>query len=428
MRLLIATDQWSPDVIGGSARVAADTARALAKRGHEVVVLAPRRPDRPELERDGGVELRRSIRRWALPQTFGDVAEGFRLAPRGGGFDVLVAHQNTLAVGLAAARLDVPLALVFHSSIPLEQRFRRRRLPPAQRAASLALSPAIAVIEQRAVRAASALLVLSEYSRGILLRGYPHAAARAVKVTGGIDPTWLAPSRSRVELRRSLGLEAGTRLLVTARRLDSRMGLEELLQAAALLERDGVDFVLAIAGSGILEGRLRGLTERLGLARRVRFLGRITDAELRDLYAAGDLFVLPTVAYEGFGMATIESLASGTPVVGTPVGATPELLEPLDAGLIARSTEAAALADAVTETLRRIDDGFRERCAAYARSRYSWDHAILAWEAALETLALDRTPSPSAAVRSDGGGAKAEYGGNAVDERDDTEGSPRHLQ
>ena len=82
MRLLVATDQWAPDTIGGSARVAAATAHELAVKGHEVVVLAPSVPSLTAVESIGGVQVRRAIRRGILPQTFGDVVETRRAAER----------------------------------------------------------------------------------------------------------------------------------------------------------------------------------------------------------------------------------------------------------------------------------------------------------------------------------------------------------
>ena len=90
------------------------------------------------------------------------------------------------------------------------------------------------------------------------------------------------------------------------------MGLETLLRALARL--DG-ETRLVIAGRGSLGAALEKLSVALGIGSRVRFLGRVPDAELVDWYRAADLFVLPTVAYEGFGMATLEALASGRPVV-----------------------------------------------------------------------------------------------------------------
>jgi glycosyltransferase involved in cell wall biosynthesis len=98
--------------------------------------------------------------------------------------------------------------------------------------------------------------------------------------------------------------------------------------------------------------------------------------------------VLPTVAYEGFGMVTVEALASGTPVVGTPVGATPELLEPLDPRLVARGSDPDSLAVAIRDALTFIDDDFRARCRKYALARFDWDQVTGAWEEALERVVL----------------------------------------
>jgi glycosyltransferase involved in cell wall biosynthesis len=388
VRLLIATDQWAPDVVGGAARVAAESAQALAARGHETVVLAPRADGRPAVECVGALEVHRCLRRGPLPQTFSDVAEGWRAARRRRGrFDLALVHQNTLAAGFAAARADVPLALVFHSSIPLEQRFRRARLAPPQRLALLALAPALVAIERTAVAAAARALVLSRFSRDILLAAHPGAAGREVTVTGGVDASWFESPSERPSLRARLGLPPARPLLAAVRRLEPRMGHEELLQAAALLHRDGLDFTLALAGDGALQTRLRALAAELGLEEVVVFLGRIGDEELRWLYAAADVSVVPTIAYEGFGMSTVESLAAGTPVVGTRVGATPELLEPLDPRLLVDRPSPEELAHAIHGALDRADDAYRARCKAYAHDRYVWERAIVAWESALAELA-----------------------------------------
>jgi glycosyltransferase involved in cell wall biosynthesis len=82
-------------------------------------------------------------------------------------------------------------------------------------------------------------------------------------------------------------------------------------------------------------------------------------------------------------MVTAEALATGTPVVGTPVGATPELLLPLEPRLVARGTDASALADAISGALDLADETFRRRCREYACARFSLDRAVVEWERAL---------------------------------------------
>ena len=133
----------------------------------------------------------------------------------------------------------------------------------------------------------------------------------------------------------------------------------------------------------MLAPTLKRVAEELGLADRVYFVGRVSEAELVDWYRAADIFVLPTAAYEGFGLVTAEALACGTPVVGTPIGATPELLTPLDPRLIASAPDGEALASAVADALTFANAELRARCRRYACERFSWESVVTAWEEAL---------------------------------------------
>ena len=123
-------------------------------------------------------------------------------------------------------------------------------------------------------------------------------------------------------------------------------------------------------------------SSELGIDAQVRFLGRVAEEELPDWYRGADLFVLPTVAYEGFGMVTAEALSCGTPVLGTPVGATPELLGPLGSRYLTSDATAASLARSLEDLLPHLDDDARRSCADYA-VKYDWRRVIISWEAAL---------------------------------------------
>jgi glycosyltransferase involved in cell wall biosynthesis len=382
MRVLIATDQWSPDVIGGSARVARATAQQFARLGHQVVVVAPAIPGRPAVEQDEAVELHRSVKRFGLPQSVADVAGTWKWAVRRQKPDVLVAHQATNAVGLLAAHPRVPLLYVFHASAPLEQRFVRRRQRPARRVMGLLLDPLLVLLERVAVRRAKTVAVLSEYSRELLLSRHPGLADRIAVVRGGVDYDRFA-SGDGVSTRAAYGIPDDRPFVLTVRRLEPRMGVEELLRAADLLIGNGMELTVGVAGTGETAPTLERLAQELGLEEHVRFFGRVPDADLPGLYAAADLFVLPTVAYEGFGMSTVEALAAGTPVVGTPVGATPEILGPLDPHLVSPSPLPADLAATIESALANAGDEQRTRFADYARDRFSWETAIDSWQAAL---------------------------------------------
>ena len=399
MRVLVATDQWFPDRMGGVARVVSETSRRLAERGHSVHVLAPESRTAPRRVVEGELVVERVLPRSLVPTSITDAVATYRTARRRRkGYDVAVAHVSSVCTGLVAGDLGAPLAFVYHASALRELQFRRARMPwtSVDRLAAYPLQPLLSAFEQASVRKATTLLVLSEFSRRLLEADHGGIVdGRIVNVSAGVDLDAFAPGDGVAAARSRLGIRPdGLPLLVTVRRLESRMGLEQLIRAVKHL--DSLRPVnLTIVGTGSLARSLEALVCDLDLRARVTLRGKVDDAELGDWYRAADLFVLPTVAYEGFGLVTAEALASGTPVVGTRIGATPELLEPLDQRLLATGTEPDELAAAIRRALTLVGPSFGERCRRYACSRFDWDAAIVSWERALLATAGGATDTGS---------------------------------
>src|SRR5205814_7616551 len=116
------------------------------------------------------------------------------------------------------------------------------------------------------------------------------------------------------------------------------------------------DVQLLLGGAGSLREPLEAQARASGLDKHVSFLGFVPEVELPAFYQAADVFVLPTRELEGFGLVTVEALACGTPVLGTRVGATPEILAPLSPSLIFRGLAPETLADDLTGLLERLTD------------------------------------------------------------------------
>ncbi len=205
-------------------------------------------------------------------------------------------------------------------------------------------------------------------------------------VGGGVDTDVFSPAIDREALRNRLGVTPTQKLLVSARRLIGRMGLEMLLSAFNQLHKRDPCARLVIIGDGELRQTLEAQRDRLGLASSVQFIGRVSDVALRDWYRAADIFVLPTIAYEGFGMVTAEALACGTPVVGTSVGATGEILKPLDEDLLATEASASSLLSAIERIAASTGPAFRASCYHYAREHLSWERVLDHWEESLMQL------------------------------------------
>lgn len=175
-------------------------------------------------------------------------------------------------------------------------------------------------VENRVYRPAGRFITLSEAFADVLERHYGVDRALVRVVPGGVDTERFEPSLPRSQARHRLGLSLDRPIILTVRRLTRRMGLPDLVTAFATLRRRVPEALLVIAGSGPLYGPLEAQIRELGLEAHARLLGRVPDDQLPILYRAADLSVVPSTALEGFGLTTVESLASGTPVLVASVG------------------------------------------------------------------------------------------------------------
>src|SRR2546426_10110498 len=107
------------------------------------------------------------------------------------------------------------------------------------------------------------------------------------------------------------------------------MGLDTLIRAMATVRERFPRVLLLIGGSGSLRPLLETITISLALSDHVRFLGFVPERDLPAYYGAADAFVLPTRELEGFGLGTVEALACGMPVLGTPLCAKARNLAPV---------------------------------------------------------------------------------------------------
>lgn len=208
-------------------------------------------------------------------------------------------------------------------------------------------------------------------------------------IPAGADTAIFSPIPDYRSARPALGLQRTHFILLTVRNLVPRMGLDALLHAMVRARQTIPNVQLLIGGSGPLRSELEAQTKALELEGCVRFLGFVPEGLLPDYYRAADLFVLPTAQLEGFGLVTIEALASGTPVFGTPVGATDEMLGRLDASLLATGADAESLAAGINALYQRFaaDPAARARLAEAGRALvlrdYTWNRHCERLETAL---------------------------------------------
>jgi teichuronic acid biosynthesis glycosyltransferase TuaC len=245
-------------------------------------------------------------------------------------FELIDAHfvyPEGLAAALLGLALRVPVTVTLRGMLPLLVPFRLRR-------------PQLRFALRRAARV---IAVSESLKRDAVALGVPAEKVRVIE--NGIDPEVFRPV-DRIEARRSLGLPKYGPLLVSVGTLAPRKGFHLVMEAMVKLRRRWPTLRFAVIGGdgpeGAMGAELRQLAAKLRIEDRMIFPGPRQREELAVWYSAADLFVLAT-AHEGCPNVVLEALACGTPVVATPVGNIPELLDSPETGLVVeRSVEAIA--------------------------------------------------------------------------------------
>ncbi len=409
LRILTVSQLFYPDTVGGTERVVYEQSKGLARRGHEVTVVVQRaRKELPDEEMIDGIRVIRyghAAHKFFFGASQTDLTAGVARLRRllaAERFDVVVLHNPTPAYAYFKARGGniAPVLYMFHASVYREllhmKNVKKRAVTSSvfgQLVGSIAtplLLRRVRTVERSAILQSQRIAVLSEFSRELALQNFPIANESIVTIPGGVDLETFRPHPNVRALRQNLGLPNDRMVFLTVRRLVSRMGIEELLHAAAELLRMQTNFQLVIGGAGPERERLVRLARSLGIWHSVQFLGFIPPRALPDYDAAADLFVLPSVAYEGFGIATLEALACGTPVLGTPIGASPELINALDPSLIVAEATPTAIADGLRAYMARPPadrETLRRKARELAETTYPWSRSVDLLENTLLELA-----------------------------------------
>jgi L-malate glycosyltransferase len=156
------------------------------------------------------------------------------------------------------------------------------------------------------------------------------------------------PQRTRAQVFEELGIPEGRTVGVMVARIDHLKGHETLIAALGQLREANLPLTILVAGDGAQRTEREQQASELGLSvNNVRFLGFRSDVP--DLLAASDFFVLPSLT-EGLPLSVLEAMSHQLPIIATPVGGIPELVEHQKHGLLVAVEDSQMLA----ETIRRL--------------------------------------------------------------------------
>jgi glycosyltransferase-like protein len=365
---------------------ALEVAEALARRGHDVRLMALGRAGE-RFFRDPAVDCE-IVRYEPLDGPFDErilgmcasYRDGLVEPLRQGRFDV-VHSQDCLSANAVLELRDLGVIRHVVRTVHHVDRFRSQSLIDCQDRSILEPDAVLCVSEPWVVQLAEQFGV----SAGL--------------VRNGVDgDRYRPPARAAERARDRVAADLGRRLTVlSVGGIEPRKGSLTLLEAfAQLRERAAeLDPLLVIAGGATLFDyrdeidRFHDRLTELGLERDVRLLGSVGCAELERLYRAADLFAFPSTA-EGFGLAALEALASGLPVVASDLDAFRTFLEHDRSAMLVPVGDSTALAGALCRLALDVRARDRLRAGGFEVAQaYSWDAAAVAHERIYRELLRD---------------------------------------
>lgn len=183
-----------------------------------------------------------------------------------------------------------------------------------------------------------------------------------------------------LEHYRYIERQAGSTIHIgTVRNLTPKYGLEYLIKAVAGLIESGSNVDLTIVGKGLLGDQLKSLVSQLKITSAVNFIGYVPNEKVIDYLRDFDIFVMPSVGEgETFGVAAVEAMATGLPVVASNIGGLPEVIDHEKTGLLVEPGNVEMLMGALKkyisspETRRVHGDAGRQR----VEKKFNWAASI----------------------------------------------------
>lgn len=392
MKILMLADVFYPDTTGGAGRIAYHLGLEFGQRGHEVHIITRNAdgkfPSHEALHPNLYVHRFFTPHKESLALLLLEIKNSYSMAKQLSmriAFDIVCIHQSLVAIGpLLLDRLrDIPLVYCFHSPWHEEFLIKKQVKKGMMRELTKTIAYLMRWLEKRMFLRSDKIIVLSQYIFHKVLEIHQFSKRKIIIFQGGVDlHHFHLPVGGKAAARGIACLPLGKTVFLTVRNLVPRMGLESLIGAFNGSETLRQKGLLLIGGTGFLEDSLKTMVDDFNLNDSIRFLGHIPEKDLPGIYQAADFFVLPTEKLEGFGLVILEAMACGTPVLGTPVGAIPEVIGSFDKRLIFDGMRWSDMKRKMEEVIEKphgyhFDPG---DCRQFVEKKFSWEKLASSFE------------------------------------------------
>jgi D-inositol-3-phosphate glycosyltransferase len=364
---------------GGMSVYVRELSRELGRAGHRVDIFT--RGGNNDLQRvvplsenarlihldvgENGMASKNEI--YPLLPLFYDRLESFR-SKEGSSYDIIHSHYwlSGCAGSMAQKFWKVPHVVMFHTTGLAKMHNCSEENEPEVRL----------VAEKKLARECSMIFAPTDKEKGLLSGLFSVSERKISVVPCGVNLGTFNPLPKNWA-RKRLALDILGPLILYVGRFAPVKGIERLLSAITdLNEYNGLELIIAGGDNLTSESsaRLRQDARKLGIEKKVIFTGRIDHQDLPLFYSAADVLVVPSY-YESFSLVTLESLACGTPVVATPVGAVPSLIKNGRTGEVVDPPNAQGIASAIAKVLKGHEAGlFPAEEIRSSVEGYDWPH------------------------------------------------------
>jgi len=276
--------------------------------------------------------------------------------------DLIHAHEFDANVqgAFVAAVSGIPVVATVHGKNYYWERLRRR-------------------LAYRWVSRRATMVAVSEDLKKFIVEKVGISTSRVKVLYNGVDVLRQCTPTEVVECRKELGLPEDHQIVGVVGNLYPVKGHQYLIEAIPAVLRKCPKTSFVFAGRGQLESELKAQVYRLGVEKRVHFLGLRQD--IPRILAMLDLFVLPSLS-EGLSMAILEAMIAGKPVVATQVGGNPELVLHGETGFLVPPRDSQTLASRLVTLLtnRRQAAQFAEKSKCRAEGQFSLRTMVCAYQ------------------------------------------------
>jgi glycosyltransferase involved in cell wall biosynthesis len=391
LRIIFISYHYWPPNFGGELIISIERFQELVKRGHQVTVLTAGRPGNPEFENRDGIEIHRSphihsskvgrgIRRlvfplWAAVFLKSHTPDIVHLGSAGG-IDVLTSNLASWHLARAAQKVKAPMVRVHSLADTAQEAFTMSGIKGRLR--SLYLNRVEAIVS-----------VSPALHKGVEVY-YPE---KAILIPCGVrnDIILPLPAETRLQMRKDNSAGENEVIFTFLGSLGRRKGFDVLAEAFAAHSESHPDWKLWVIGprsvaenQNINPEEVKQVCAPLdNLKNQVRYWGRVDDrAELAKILGVSDIFVFPSIK-EGFGLAPVEAMAVGIPVIVSRLPGITDLANVEgETGLFIEPGSVQSLMDTMVKLAGAPELRAQMGAAGYRRVRdhFGWQQHVTNWE------------------------------------------------